>query len=1162
MSGDYSRVRFDPSLDLSGVLMQQGRVQLDSDWNEWVAVLERRLRAESVDTFGVQLTPGITGVAVVSPQTPDAFKIEAAGGNITIGRGRMYVDGLLAENHRYSTPENDDYGAAEFDPVLAELRGKDPLPYDKQPYLPAPPGLPTAGVYLAYLEVWQRELTYLEHPELVEQAVGVDTTARLQTVWQVRLLGNVGDANCTTPDNKVPEWQALIIPSAGRLSIKAEGVPPDLDPCELPPSGGYRGLENQLYRIEIHDGGAVGAATFKWSRDNASVASAVSEIVDNTATSTELKLASLGRDAVLRFNTGDWVEILDDRRELSGESGNPALRRGVMRKITVDDDKRTISFSPALPADLIPLGGTDTLATRHTRVKRWDQEGTVRDTNNNVIVDLDTAGSTGLIPVPAAGVWVVLENGIQVQFSLDPASGGFHCGDYWVSAARSADASVETYTQAPPRGIHRHYARLSIVTFPDTETDCRVHWPPVCGSCCTYTVGDGKKSRGHFNSIQDAVKALPTEGGRICVLPGTHYANVELQERLNIHISGCGLQTVIFPVNGRMDEPIFQIDSCIGIQLCNLTLVQEKGAAIEILDTKQASREIIIEKNHIIAGTRAIGITSKNSDSFTNAVRIIENDIAMLNMESGEAAIFTAADDVLIEGNLIVVVPQPDKALTDNPEGVHLLLEFAKTARESYLLKINFNYLASGGIQIAGGSELVTIRGNRIAGGSGNGITLGNIPIEEGKRPSIFIKELSLASKAYLEENAIPFIYDITIEENNISYMGLSGIAPPVFFKPGIIDMMPSVVGLTVYRNRIEHCLLQLSGDEDEWTANAAGFGGIVLMGCESVLILENRIEDNGSDQPKAVCGILIFYSEKIDISDNRILNNGARVISDDESGRAGIRGGIVMLSTFAYLAHALYAGKEWLAPDGIPAIKVHDNIITQPLGQALFLMALGPVSVTGNHLTSQGADFKANPLALLAGTVFILNLGISKDLMMLTYLSGFKDLPKHNIDTVNVAMVQAQADENAWMRYLYMPSGTVMFSNNQVLLDLRNPDDNFPLSSQLIASLDDVAYCSNQSECSSLSKTDTLITDAAIYAVTQRCNDNRFQEGFTLTENSLFSYGFMNTAMGNQATHCLQVLGNSNFVTEIGNNVLLNTDCPKRRRVIAEKYGVLTAQQ
>jgi nitrous oxidase accessory protein NosD len=514
MSGDYSRVRFDPRIDLSGVLMQQGRVQLDSDWNEWVAVLDRRLRAESVDTLGVHVMPGITGVAVVSPQTPDAFKIEAAGGNISIGRGRMYVDGLLAENHGG--------GAAEFDAVLAELRGKTALAYNLQPYFPAPPALPSGGPHLAYLEVWQREVTYLQQANLVESAVGVDTTTRLQTVWQVRLLANVSGANCTTPDTTVAGWQALSLPSGGRMSIKAEGVPPDLDPCELPPGGGYRGLENQLYRVEIHDGGVVGAAKFKWSRDNASVASNVVEIVSQTATSTELKLASLGRDAVLRFNTGDWVEILDDRRELSGENGDPALRRGVMRKISVDDAKQTISFSPALPGNLIPGGGLDTLNSRHTRVRRWDQKGTVRDANNNVIVNLDAAGSTGLIPVPAAGVWVVLENGIQIQFSLDPSGSGFHCGHYWVSAARTNDTSVETYTQAPPRGIHRHYARLAMVTFPDDETDCRVKWPPECGGCCTVNVAPGE-------NIQAAIDSLPDEGGCVCLKTGVHNVSATIQ---------------------------------------------------------------------------------------------------------------------------------------------------------------------------------------------------------------------------------------------------------------------------------------------------------------------------------------------------------------------------------------------------------------------------------------------------------------------------------------------------------------------------------------------------------------------------------------------------------------------------------------------------------
>ena len=44
---------------------------------------------------------------------------------------------------------------------------------------------------------------------------------------------------------------------------------------------------------------------------------------------TELELQTLGRDDVLRFNTGDWVEIIDDVRELSQRSGE-------MRQITVE----------------------------------------------------------------------------------------------------------------------------------------------------------------------------------------------------------------------------------------------------------------------------------------------------------------------------------------------------------------------------------------------------------------------------------------------------------------------------------------------------------------------------------------------------------------------------------------------------------------------------------------------------------------------------------------------------------------------------------------------------------------------------------------------------------------------------------------------------------
>jgi hypothetical protein len=45
-------------------------------------------------------------------------------------------------------------------------------------------------------------------------------------------------------------------------------------PCVADPAGGYRGLENQLYRVEIHAAAnATGSVrpTFKWSRENGSV---------------------------------------------------------------------------------------------------------------------------------------------------------------------------------------------------------------------------------------------------------------------------------------------------------------------------------------------------------------------------------------------------------------------------------------------------------------------------------------------------------------------------------------------------------------------------------------------------------------------------------------------------------------------------------------------------------------------------------------------------------------------------------------------------------------------------------------------------------------------------------------------------------------------------
>ena len=307
--------------------------------------------------------------------------------------------------------------------------------------------------------VYPRELTQLEQPDLVEQAVGVDTATALQTVWQVRVLADVGlNVTCATPLEQIPAWQALTRPSGARLTTKGIEVAANDDPCIIAPGGsGYRGLENQLYRVEIHNAGPVGTATFKWSRDNASIGTHVI-----SAQGARLNVASLGRDAVLRLNVGDWIEITDDVRELSGSP--PEMRR-ITRVVT---QTRTIEIDSALPAATFPVDAQGQLdAKRHTRIRRWDQKG----------APLDASG--GVLRVPPAGEVVMLENGVQVAFDLEGDGSEFKAGDYWTFVARTAGAWVEPLKQAPPQGIHRHYGRLAVLTLPGAVSDCRVLWPPA-----------------------------------------------------------------------------------------------------------------------------------------------------------------------------------------------------------------------------------------------------------------------------------------------------------------------------------------------------------------------------------------------------------------------------------------------------------------------------------------------------------------------------------------------------------------------------------------------------------------------------------------------------------------------------------------------------------
>lgn len=532
MSFDISRSRFDPLKNYSGVVMEQGRVQLDSDWNEWLAQMGRRTQAETLDFIGLAAYP---------PTTPFAFALAFdTSGKLTIGPGRMYVDGLLAENHG-------DPKTTVWDPALGEMSNTPSPPpasetgaidYTAQPWMPGAIQPTDAGTYLAYLDVWTRAVDYLQDPSLIDAAVGIDTTGRLQTVWQVRLAAVNSGAVC---GNAGTPWPG---PSSGLLTTAPVSSEP-AGPCCLTSNTGYTGSENQNYRVEIHTPGPVGTATFKWSRDNGSVETGVTAIVPVTnsvlVAASQLSVLSLGRDQVLGFAPGDWIEILDDNLELAGLHGD------LHRIDTIDVALKTITLDSPADATRFPVtGGTTPYQTdplRHTRIRRWDQSGKVYQSDGtSVVTDLGAAGSSGEIPVTAAGIMVILENGISVGFDVSTVGGSFNSGDYWTFAARS-DGSLDQLTAAASRGIHHHYTPLSVVDFTAGKaSDCRTPWSCDCQSscgCCTLTVGAG----GQYQSINDALAALPANGGEVCILPGRYFEHVFLNGLQNVVIRGCGYQT-------------------------------------------------------------------------------------------------------------------------------------------------------------------------------------------------------------------------------------------------------------------------------------------------------------------------------------------------------------------------------------------------------------------------------------------------------------------------------------------------------------------------------------------------------------------------------------------------------------------------------------------
>lgn len=426
MKGDFSRDTFDPRKHYSAVLIQQGRVQVDADWNEQQAIHARLGESAARDIIG----------ASGAPAEDPGFQIRVPDGKtLSIGAGHFFVDGILCEN------ETD-------------------LPYAAQPDLPGAPDVldllqrTNVTTAIAYLEVWRRHLTALDDPAMREKALGgPDTATRVKTVWQVKVLP-LKTADSFGCGDTAAEWNALLAPPSGALHARARPSATSADPCILPPSAGYRRLENQLYRVEVHQPGKLGEASFKWSRDNGAVVTAIESVSGQ-----ELTVRDLGPDEVLGFAGGQFVEITTETTELSGLPGQ------LLQIDTVNPASRTVRLTK-------DPGAVDLNA--RPKLRRWDGDGV---TPINRPAPPAPADNDGFLP---------LEDGVEIRFE----DGDYSSGDYWLIPARTAiDADTGQiewpFDRAqPPHGIRRHYARLGLLTrnlAALAVTDCRNVFRPLTG---------------------------------------------------------------------------------------------------------------------------------------------------------------------------------------------------------------------------------------------------------------------------------------------------------------------------------------------------------------------------------------------------------------------------------------------------------------------------------------------------------------------------------------------------------------------------------------------------------------------------------------------------------------------------------------------------------
>ncbi|XHX79862.1 MAG: DUF6519 domain-containing protein [Stenomitos frigidus ULC029] len=507
MKGDFTRSTFRFQNHYSSVRMQQGRLQLDADWNEQIDIQRHLLQMQARDMIGH------FGVPLADPSTALSFQIDITDDrhDLTINPGRIYVDGILCElepGSRLSFTQKQTQSAdaievevptllvdgqnlapgqwielfatsadseVEVTPVRVRIDKVDPT--QRQPgytvsFNKPAKDLPPQG-QLRRILTWKTQpdcpqpdfLTSDSQP-WITPTLGKTYLAYLD-VWQRHLTAmeepQLREVALNLPDTatrtktvwqikllelKLPEEQTSEAQRQQRLitlqSRKAALRVRVIPGLSQSSANSVRRLENQLYRVEIHSAGEVGTATFKWSRDNGAIASTIKEL-DDTIANVMTIAPPVGRETSQLFAPNQWVEITDEARELQEIPGT-------LVRLTAATAGTKLVFQKARDRDGVNLKQFP-IAFK-PKVRRWDH-------------------TTPAAEIPTtAGQWIPLGNeGIEVWFE---AESQYKTGDYWLIPARTVTNNIEwtrddSGNPLPQeiQGTLHAYCRLAVLHYGD-----------------------------------------------------------------------------------------------------------------------------------------------------------------------------------------------------------------------------------------------------------------------------------------------------------------------------------------------------------------------------------------------------------------------------------------------------------------------------------------------------------------------------------------------------------------------------------------------------------------------------------------------------------------------------------------------------------------------